>query len=63
METKLGENRCDLAWLLVFELHPNPLADHLGNVEKAGCFLLQQCNNTLGAQLAIRAATREIDRG
>ena len=62
VKPKLGENRCHLTRLPVVELHPNPFADDFGDVEKAGRFLLQQCNNTLGAQLAIRAATREIDR-
>ncbi len=38
MEAKFGKNAGDRRRLLVGELNPNPLPDHFGNLEEAGCF-------------------------
>ena len=61
VETELGELARNLAGLLVGELNPDPLADDLGQLKEAGRFLLEQLNDTLGAQLPIRPATGEVD--
>ena len=48
METKLRhllpQGRCGL----VFELNPNPLADHLGEIEQVGIDGVQQGQNLVG---------------
>ncbi len=48
METKLRENHRYFAWLLLFELNPNPLSDYLGNLPKGRCFTLQDFQDFVG---------------
>ena len=62
VEPKLGELARNLAGLLVGELNPDPLANDLGQLQEAGRFLLEQHQDPLGGQLAIRPAAGEIDR-
>ena len=62
MKPELGQTCRNLTWLLLLELNPNPLADNLGEIEKARCLLLEQLNDALGAQLPIRPAAGEVDR-
>ena len=62
VKPKLGQNGGDLAGLLLCEVNPDPLADNLGNIEEARCFLLEQGQNPIGGQLTIRPAAGEIDR-
>jgi hypothetical protein len=61
METKLGESGGDFAGLPLLELNPNPLADNLRQVEEIRGFLLQQENDALGGQGAIRAPAGEVN--
>ena len=61
MEAKLGKNAGDGRRLLVGELNPNPLPNHFGNLEKAGCFAAEERQQFLGFQCPICPAEGEIN--
>ena len=50
METKLRQLLPERRGGLVFELHPNPLANHLGEIEQVGIDGVQQGQNLVGGQ-------------
>ena len=61
MKAKLRKLSGDLLRLLLGERNPDPLADYLGHFERGTQTALQQVENLLGRQLAIRSTLRKVN--
>jgi len=61
MEAKFRQGTRDGNGLAPLELNPNPLADDLGQLEKAGRLSAEQCEQFPGGKRPIRVPAVEID--
>ena len=59
MESKLRQGG-DLRRLFILKLHPNPLADNLGQFPKAGALLLQHVHDLRGGKCPVLKCLPEI---